>query len=146
MLKNWNSVFLGASANFGEDSRTDGIYSSGNRGVKKGPGPRGSRDEEFFLPSLQCRAKWNENLITFSGRILLSWTMPLKMMKIKVKEEEEAEDSIFLKDLLWVWYVFQFNWFVKVLTFTLFIRSLAFFFTFFWFKSLSRVWNSIFKH
>ena len=35
-----------------EDPRSDGIYSSGNRGVKKGPGPQGSRDEEFLVPSL----------------------------------------------------------------------------------------------
>ena len=35
-----------------EEPRTDKIYSSGNRGVKKGPGPRGSRDEEFLVPSL----------------------------------------------------------------------------------------------
>ena len=35
-----------------EESRSDKIYSSGNRGVKKGPGPRGSRDEEFLVPSL----------------------------------------------------------------------------------------------
>ena len=35
-----------------EDPRSDRIYSSGNQGVKKGPGPRGSRDEEFLLPSL----------------------------------------------------------------------------------------------
>ena len=35
-----------------EDPRSNGIYSSGNRGVKKGPGPRGSRDEEFLVPSL----------------------------------------------------------------------------------------------
>ena len=35
-----------------EDPRSDKIYSSGNRGVKKGPGPRGSRDEEFLVPSL----------------------------------------------------------------------------------------------
>jgi hypothetical protein len=34
-----------------EDPRSDKIYSSGNRGVKKGPGPRGSRDEEFLVPS-----------------------------------------------------------------------------------------------
>ena len=38
-----------------EDPRSDGIYSSGNRGVKKGPGPRGSRDEEFLVPSLALR-------------------------------------------------------------------------------------------
>ena len=45
-----------SSRSFGEDleePRTDKIYSSGNRGVKKGPGPRGSRDEEFLLPSLR---------------------------------------------------------------------------------------------
>ena len=35
-----------------EDPRSDKIYSSGNRGVKKGPGPRGTRDEEFLVPSL----------------------------------------------------------------------------------------------
>ena len=35
-----------------EEPRSDKIYSSGNRGVKKGPGPRGSRDEEFLVPSL----------------------------------------------------------------------------------------------
>ena len=35
-----------------EDARNDRIYSSGNRGVKKGPGPRGTRDEEFLVPSL----------------------------------------------------------------------------------------------
>ena len=35
-----------------EDPRSDRIYSSGNRGVKKGPGPRGTRDEEFLVPSL----------------------------------------------------------------------------------------------
>ena len=35
-----------------EEPRSDKIYSSGNRGVKKGPGPRGSRDEEFLVASL----------------------------------------------------------------------------------------------
>ena len=35
-----------------EDPRSDRIYSSGNRGVKKGPGPRGTRAEEFLVPSL----------------------------------------------------------------------------------------------
>ena len=49
----WN--FSRSSRNFGEDledPRSDRIYSSGNRGVKKGPGPWGSRDEEFLVPSL----------------------------------------------------------------------------------------------
>ena len=32
---------------------SDRIYSSGNRGVKKDPGPRGTRDEEFLVPSLR---------------------------------------------------------------------------------------------
>ena len=47
--------FSRSSKSFGEDledPRSDKIYSSGNRGVKKGPGPRGSRDEEFLVPSL----------------------------------------------------------------------------------------------
>ena len=35
-----------------EEPRSYKIYSSGNRGVKKGPGPRGTRDEEFLVPSL----------------------------------------------------------------------------------------------
>ena len=35
-----------------EEPRSYKIYSSGNRGVKKGPGPRGLRDEEFLVPSL----------------------------------------------------------------------------------------------
>ena len=35
-----------------EDPRSDEIYSSGNRGVKKSPGPRGLRDEEFLVPFL----------------------------------------------------------------------------------------------
>ena len=50
--------FSRSSKSFGEDledPRSDKIYSSGNRGVKKGLGPRGSRDEEFLVPSLaQC--------------------------------------------------------------------------------------------
>ena len=37
-----------------EDPRNDRIYSSGNRGMKKGPGPRGTRDEEFLVPSLNA--------------------------------------------------------------------------------------------
>ena len=49
-----------------EDPRSDKIYSSGNRGVKKGPGPRGTRDEEFLVPSLAninfcliyCKITW----------------------------------------------------------------------------------------
>jgi hypothetical protein len=48
-------LFSRSSRNFGEDledPRSDRIYSSGNRGVKKGPGPRGTRDEEFLVPSL----------------------------------------------------------------------------------------------
>ena len=49
-----------SSRNFGEDledPRSDRIYSSGNRGVKKGPGPRGSRDEEFLChPYLKPKA------------------------------------------------------------------------------------------
>ena len=39
-----------------EDSRSDRIYSSGNRRVKKGPGPRGSRDEEFLVPCSKLEA------------------------------------------------------------------------------------------
>ena len=35
-----------------EYPRNDIIYSSGNRGVKKGQEPRGTRDEEFLVPSL----------------------------------------------------------------------------------------------
>ena len=35
-----------------EESRSDKIYSSGNRGVKKGPGPRGTRNGEFLVSSL----------------------------------------------------------------------------------------------
>ena len=45
-------VFSRSSRNFGEDPRSHRIYSLGNRGVKKGPGPRGTRDEEFLVPSL----------------------------------------------------------------------------------------------
>ena len=33
-------------------SRSDRIYSSGNRGVKKGPGPRGTRNGEFLVSSI----------------------------------------------------------------------------------------------
>ena len=58
-LKNFifakNCKFSRSSMNFGEDledPRSDRIYSSGNRGVKKGPGPQGTRDEEFLVPSL----------------------------------------------------------------------------------------------
>ena len=51
-----NSVFSRSSLNFGEDSRSRGVinktYSWGNQGVKKCLGPRGSRDEEFLVPSL----------------------------------------------------------------------------------------------
>ena len=43
-----------------EDPRSDKIYSSGNRGVKKGPGPPGSRDEEFLVPSLIPSEKGQE--------------------------------------------------------------------------------------
>ena len=56
--QNWqlgNSVFSRSSINFWrglEEPRSYKIYSSGNRGVKKVPGPRGSRDEEFLVPSL----------------------------------------------------------------------------------------------
>ena len=39
-----------------EDPRSDRIYSSGNRRVKKGPGPRGSRDEEFLVPCSKLEA------------------------------------------------------------------------------------------
>ena len=56
------SQFSRSLRKFGEDlkdPKIDRIYSSGNRGVKKGPGPRGSRvegrgsrDEEFLVPSL----------------------------------------------------------------------------------------------
>ena len=35
-----------------EEPRCDKIHSPGNQGVKKGPGPRGSRDEEFLMTSL----------------------------------------------------------------------------------------------
>ena len=47
--------FSRSSRNFGEDlevPRNNKIYSSGNQGVKKGLRPRGSRDEEFLVPSL----------------------------------------------------------------------------------------------
>ena len=44
-----------------EEPRSCKIYSSGNRGVKKGPGPRGSRDEEFLVPSLV----WNLSTLVF---------------------------------------------------------------------------------
>ena len=45
---------------FGEDleePRSDKIYSSGNRGVKKGPGPQGTRNGEFRVPSLACSSE-----------------------------------------------------------------------------------------
>ena len=54
-MKSLKTNFSRSSRNFGEDledPRSDRIYSSGNRGVKKGPGPRGTRDEEFLVPSL----------------------------------------------------------------------------------------------
>ena len=35
-----------------EEPRSDKIYSSGNRGVKKGLGPRGTRNGELLVPSL----------------------------------------------------------------------------------------------
>ena len=35
-----------------EDPRSERIYSLRNQGVKKAPGPRGMRDEEFLVPSL----------------------------------------------------------------------------------------------
>ena len=35
-----------------EEPRSDKIYSLGNRGVKKGPRPRGTRNGEFIVPSL----------------------------------------------------------------------------------------------
>ena len=35
-----------------EDPRSDKINCSGNQGVTKGPGPRGTRDEEFLVPCL----------------------------------------------------------------------------------------------
>ena len=44
-----------------QDPRSDKIYSLGNRGVKKGPGPRGSRDEEFLMPSLTLIIKVLKN-------------------------------------------------------------------------------------
>ena len=49
-------LFSRSSRIIGEDlgdPRSDRIYSSGIRGVKKGPGPRGSRDEEFLVPFLK---------------------------------------------------------------------------------------------
>ena len=36
-----------------EEPRSYKIYSSGKRGVKKGPGSRGLRDQEFLVPSLE---------------------------------------------------------------------------------------------
>ena len=68
----WNRVkkvhFSRSSRTFGEDSRSDKIYSSGNRGVKKGPGPRGTRDEEFLVPSLHhcvLTFRASKNVISF---------------------------------------------------------------------------------
>ena len=49
------SQFSRSLRKFGEDlkdPKIDRIYSSGNRGVKKGPGPQVLRDEEFLVPSL----------------------------------------------------------------------------------------------
>jgi hypothetical protein len=35
-----------------DEPRSDEIYSSGNWGVKKGPGPQRTRNGEFLVPSL----------------------------------------------------------------------------------------------
>ena len=48
-------VFSRSSRNFGKYSRIQEMIESiprGNQGVKKGPGPRGTRDKEFLVPSL----------------------------------------------------------------------------------------------
>ena len=37
-----------------KEPRSVKIYSLGNRGVKKGLGPQGSRNKEFLVPSLNC--------------------------------------------------------------------------------------------
>ena len=61
-----------------EEPRSDKIYSSGNQGVKKGPGPRGSRDEEFLMPSLilthqkkNSITKLTVNICTTANLVLL---------------------------------------------------------------------------
>ena len=48
------------------------IYSSGNRGVKKSPGPRGSRDEEFLVPSLFGSIVEDETKFKIPSKITLN--------------------------------------------------------------------------
>ena len=53
--------FLRSSRNFGEDleeQRNDKIYSSGNRGVKIGPGPWGTGSGYLLVPSLILTVSW----------------------------------------------------------------------------------------
>ena len=45
-------AFSGTSRNIGGDLRSDKSYSSGNRGVKKCPGPRGMGSTGLLVPSL----------------------------------------------------------------------------------------------
>ena len=53
-------AYLSSSLNFDEhleEPRSDKIYSSGNKGVKIGPGPQGMGNEELFLSSLVCTSR-----------------------------------------------------------------------------------------
>ena len=45
---------------FGKEPRSDKICTSENRGVKKGPGPQGTRNGELLVPTLE----WNGNSMT----------------------------------------------------------------------------------
>ena len=46
--------FLRSSRNLASTSRSQGVIKSIHWGVKKGPGPRGTRNGELLVPSLLC--------------------------------------------------------------------------------------------
>ena len=58
-----------------EEPRSYKIYSLGKRGVKKGPGPRGSRDEEFLVPSLHSWFLEPWNRVNWKPKFLAYWTV-----------------------------------------------------------------------
>jgi hypothetical protein len=56
--KSQEIAFSRSSRNFGKDleePRSDKLYSSGDRGVKKSPGHWGTSNGELLVPSLQFR-------------------------------------------------------------------------------------------
>ena len=77
--------------------RSDRIYSSRNWGVKKGPGPRGMRNEEFLVPSListnlqlRLQSCIMLNYEQYWRRFILEWDFYSTVLSLKPSQNKKG--------------------------------------------------------